>query len=310
MTHLTTPGGTPASRFAFGAMQFGGKADETAARAMYDAARAAGITHFDTAHGYTGGASETLLGNFARAERDNLLIATKVGNSGDLSPPTIAAELDLSLRRLNLGGVDVLYLHRFDPNTELAATLEALAQHREAGRFRYLGVSNYAAWQVMKARAIAADFGLTVDIFQPMYNLLKRQAEVEILPMCADQGITVAPYSPLGGGMLTGKYTSGGTGRIAEDTMYAARYAGDWMRDAATALSDIAAEVGTHPATLAVAWVAAHRAAPVPIVSARSAEQLAPSLAAMRFDMTPDLYARLSALTPAPPPATDRTEEA
>lgn len=310
MSQLTTPGGTPASRFAFGAMQFGGKADETASRAMYDAARAAGITHFDTAHGYTGGASETLLGGFVRTERDKLLIATKVGNSGDVSPAAIARELDLSLRRLDIGGVDVLYLHRFDPATELAVTLEALARHREAGRFRYLGVSNYAAWQVMKARAIAAGFGLTVDIFQPMYNLLKRQAEVEILPMCADQGLTVAPYSPLGGGLLSGKYGRGETGRIAEDAMYAARYAGDWMRDAAKALSGIAADLGTHPATLAVAWVAAHPAAPAPIVSARSAEQLGASLAAMSFDMTPELYARLGALTPAPPPATDRTEEA
>lgn len=309
MTAITAPDASPASRFAFGAMQFGGKADASASRALFDDARAAGITHFDTAHGYTGGASETLLGQFAAPARERLIIATKVGNTCDASAANIAAELDLSLQRLNMDTVDILYLHRFDPDTDLRETMEAFATHRDAGRFRFLGLSNFAAWQVMKAAAIAAEFGLRIDILQPMYNLVKRQAEVEILPMCADQGIAVAPYSPLGGGLLTGKYAGGGSGRIAEDKMYAARYREDWMHRAGADLAAIAAELGTHPATLAVAWVAAHPAAPMPIVSARSAEQLRPSLDAIAYDMTPDLYARLAALTPAPPPATDRTEE-
>jgi aryl-alcohol dehydrogenase-like predicted oxidoreductase len=187
--------------------------------------------------------------------------------------------------------------------------MEAMAELKSAGRIRYVGVSNFAAWQVMKAIAIAAKFDLTIDILQPMYNLVKRQAEVELLPMCADQGVACAPYSPLGGGLLTGKYVTGGAGRLVEDDRYAARYGLAFMHEAAAGLSEIASELGVPAPTLAVAWAAAHPMGPTPIISARSAEQLVPSLAAMDFAMDADLYKRLTALSPTPPPATDRIEE-
>jgi len=152
-------------------------------------------------------------------------------------------------------------------------------------------------------------------VIQPMYNLVKRQAEVELLPMCASEDIVAATYSPLGGGLLTGKYNASGTGsstggRLSHDTTYATRYAPADLHDSARALSALAAELGSHPATLAAAWVRAHASAPAPILSARSVAQLGVSLDAMRFDMTPGLYARISALSPTPPPATDRLEEA
>ncbi|MHA6264849.1 aldo/keto reductase [Arenibacterium sp. CAU 1754] len=309
MNHLTSPDGTPAGRFAFGTMQFGGKADAAASRAMYDACRAAGITHFDTAYVYTDGASETLLGGMVGGERDKLLIATKAGYVGGASAANMAAQFDISRQRLNMDMVDVLYLHRFDPDTDLSDTMEGFATLKQAGKIRYVGLSNFAAWQVMKAVQVAARFDLSIDILQPMYNLVKRQAEVEILPMCADQGIAVAPYSPLGGGLLTGKYGAGDGGRLTDDDRYGARYGQGWMHAAASDLARLAADLGTDPATLAVAWVAAHPTAPMPIISARNARQLAPSLAALGFDMAPDLYDRVSALSPAPPPATDRTEE-
>jgi aryl-alcohol dehydrogenase-like predicted oxidoreductase len=142
-----------------------------------------------------------------------------------------------------------------------------------------------------------------------MYNLVKRQAEVEILPMADDLGILVAPYSPLGGGLLTGKYGAGGSGRLSEDDRYAARYGQAQMHEAAQGLTKIAQEAGLHPATLAVAWAARHPTGPSPIISARSVEQLQPSLDALNFEMSDELYARLSALSPTPPPATDRLEE-
>ena len=142
-----------------------------------------------------------------------------------------------------------------------------------------------------------------------MYDLVKRQAEVEILPMADDLGILVAPYSPLGGGLLTGKYTSGSTGRLTQNDAYAARYGQEAMHKAATDLSTLAADMGIDPATLAVAWVAAHPTGPNPIISARNEAQLAPSLAALNYDITPEVYAQLSALIPTPAPATDRTEE-
>jgi len=310
MTQITAPDGTPASRFAFGTMQFGGRADEAASRAMFEAALAAGITQFDTAWIYTDGASERLLGQFARPHRDRLVIATKGGLQGGSGPANLQAQFDASRKRLGMDRVDIHYIHKFDPDTPLEATTDWLVARQEAGEIGHLGLSNFAAWQVMKAQCLAIERGSRIAILQPMYNLVKRQAEVEILPMCAAEGIVCAPYSPLGGGLLTGKYARGEGGRLKDQENYARRYAPEWMHAAARDLAELAAELGTHPATLAVAWVAAHPAGPVPIVSARSAGQLAPSLDAMRYPMDGELRARLAALSPAPPPATDRLEEA
>lgn len=306
---LTCPDGTLASRAAFGSMQFGGKADATQSRAMFDACIAAGINHFDTAHLYTDGASETLLGEFVQTQRDSLIIATKAAYSGGAGRDNILRSAEVSRQRMNLDTLDVLYLHRFDDQTDLSETFQALADLKARGHIRHVGVSNFAAWQVVKAAGVAAKFDLSIAVTQPMYNLVKRQAEVEILPMADDLGILVAPYSPLGGGLLTGKYASGSTGRLTQNDAYAARYGQDVMHKAADDLSAFAAEMGTDPATLAVAWVAAHPTQPSPIISARSATQLAPSLAALDYTMTPEVYARLSTLIPKPAPATDRTEE-
>jgi len=305
---LTSSNGTPAGHYAFGTMQFGGSADEAASAAMFEASRAAGITHFDTAFIYTDGASEQILGRLAAPERDSLTIATKVAfRGGDASE--LQRQFDICRRRLDMDVVDILYLHRYDGEAPFEHVMDTFAGFREAGQIRYIGLSNLAAWQVMKMQAVARGMGLRIDIIQPMYNLVKRQAEVEILPMASDQGIAVAPYSPLGGGLLTGKYLRGETGRLRENSMYADRYAPDWMSDAARGLVEIAAREGVDPATLAVAWVARHPTAPWPILSARSVEQLAPSLAAIDFRMSDALYAEISALSPAPPPATDRLEE-
>jgi 1-deoxyxylulose-5-phosphate synthase len=309
MKYLTSADGTPAGRFSFGTMQFGGKADATQSRAMYDACRAAGITHFDTAWVYTGGASERLLGQMSGDERDKLLIATKYGAVDGGGIATMRAQFDESRKRLGMDMVDVFYLHGFDPHTDLRETMQGFAELREAGQIRYVGLSNFSAWQTMKAVRIAAEFGLTIDIIQPMYNLVKRVVEIEILPMSVDQNIAVAAYSPLGGGLLSGKYRAGVDGRLREDNRYAVRYRHDWMYDVADALSDLANSEGIDPATLAVAWVAAHSAGPIPIISGRNAEQLQPSLAAMGLDLDPSLYARISALSPNPPLATDRSEE-
>lgn len=306
---ITAIDGTPMSPLCFGTMQFGGRADAPASRAMFDACRDAGVTFFDTAHVYTDGASETLLGEFAAVERDSLILATKAAYAGGAGRGNILSSVDDSRRRLRTDVIDVLYLHRWDADTPLGESFETLAELQRAGTVRHVGVSNYAAWQVMKAQAVAATFDVEIDVLQPMFSLVKRQAEVEILPMAADQSIAVAPYSPLGGGLLSGKYSDGGTGRLTEDARYAARYAPDWMHGAAMGLSQIGAEVGHHPATLAVAWSAAHPAVTAPIISARDVDQLRPSLAAGTLTVDTDLLARLTALTPTPPPATDRLEE-
>lgn len=310
MTQLISPNGTPASRLTFGTMQFGGNADKTQSHAMYDAALAAGINHFDTAYVYTGGASETFLGQMVGDNRDNLVIATKAAYVGGSTRENILEHFDVSRDRLQLDMVDMLYLHRFDDETPLEETFEALAILQKDNKIRYIGVSNFAAWQVMKAQAVAEKLGTRIDVIQPMYNLVKRQAEVEIMPMCIDQGIGIVPYSPLGGGLLTGKYARGETGRLTEDDRYAARYGQSWMHDAATAFSALADTLNVAPSTLAVAWAAHHPSRPNPIVSARNLEQLIPSLVAMNYDIDSKLYAKIAALTPTPAPATDRLEEA
>ena len=308
-TQLTTRSGAPADGFPLGTMQFGGRADAAESRRMYDAAREAGLNHFDTAVRYTQGEAEMLLGGFVRPERDKIFLATKVGYAGGCGRENIRTQFDICRSQLQMDEVDLLYLHRWDGETELEETFSTLTEMQEAGQIRHIGVSNYAAWQVMKAEAVAQSLGTRIDVIQPMYNLVKRQAEVEILPMAMDQGMAVCPYSPLGGGLLTGKYAAGKTGRLTEDPMYTSRYGQDWMHKAAADFAALARKQGVAPATLAVAWVAAHPARPRPIISARSVYQLAPSLAAIGFDLTPELYARISALTPTPPLATDRLEE-
>ncbi|OIQ31856.1 MAG: aldo/keto reductase [Alphaproteobacteria bacterium MedPE-SWcel] len=308
---LSTLDGQPIGRFAFGCMQFGGRADEAASAAMFADCRAAGLRHFDTAYVYTKGASEEILGRLIAPERESLFVATKVGYAGGAGAANMRAQFDICRQRLDLDSVDLLYLHRFDPETPLEETLSCFAELKQQGLIRHIGLSNFAAWQVMKAVALAARLGLQIDVLQPMYSLVKRQAEVEILPMCQDQNILPVPYSPLGGGLLTGKYArGGGSGRLAEDERYATRYGQAWMHHCARDLLELAEELGTEAATLAVAWAAAHPARPAPILSARSSEQLAPSLAATTLDMTPELYERIAALSPRPAPATDRLEEA
>jgi len=307
---LKTPDGTPISRFCFGAMQFGGKADHAASHALYDACRAAGINFFDTAHAYTDGISETWLGEFAAHERDNVFVASKANFGQGAGRKNLVDSLDESRKRLGMDFIDLYYIHKFDADTPFEESFEVLGGFVDKGLIGAIGVSNFAAWQVVKAQNVAAKFGAKISMFQPMYNLVKRQAEVEILPMCVDQGIAAVPYSPLGGGLLTGKYVGGGAGRLNEMPMYASRYAPDWMHAAAAGLVEIARDVGVEAATLAVAWVAKNAGVTAPIISARTVEQLQPSLAALDFKMDDALYARISALSPTPPPATDRLEEA
>lgn len=295
------------SPFAFGTMQFGGRADAATSAAMFGACIAAGVTHFDTACGYCEGASETILGQLAAPRRAHLYIATKVGYVGGAGRANVTAQFDGSRRRLGMDSVDLLYLHRFDPATPLEETIEVFAEFQARGLIRHIGLSNFSAWAVMKAQAIAARLGTQIDAIQPMYNLVKRQAEVEILPMAADQGIAVYAYSPLGGGLLTGKYAAGGAGRLADDARYAARYGAPAAHQAAVDLAQLSQGLGVDAATLAVAWVRARGV--MPIISARDAVQLAPSLAALDFTPTANLLAQLTALYPAPPPATDRSEE-
>lgn len=306
---LKTLSGQPVSRFSFGTMQFGGNADEKASKDMYDVCRRSGINFFDTAHAYNEGRSEQVIGRLIADERDDVFVATKCG-SETWDPATLRAEFDESRQRLGQDTVDLLYIHQWKPDQSLEDALAVLGDLVRSGAVRHVGVSNFAAWKVMKARGIAREMGFDIDVLQPMYNLVKRQVEVEILPMAISEGFVVCPYSPLGGGLLTGKYAAGVEGRLTVDESYIARYKPDWMRQTATDLAEVAAVSGVSPATLAVAWAARHPGVWGPIISARDGVQLMPSLAAMTFEMDDALYDEVTALSQAPAPDNDRLDEA
>jgi len=311
--------GVKVSSLCMGTMTFGDTADEAESEKMFKACLDAGVNFFDSANVYAGGRSEEIFGDLIKGMRDELVITSKVFgkmgddvNAGGLSRRHITLAVEDSLRRIGTDRLDFYFVHQFDENTPMDETLAALDDLVKRGLILYPAVSNWAAWQIVKAQGIAAKGGLArFELIQPMYNLSKRQAEVEILPMAQSEQIGVIPYNPLGGGLLTGKYTTKSkpdVGRLVENQMYSKRYAEDKYYEIAENFVAFAKERGEHPVTLAVAWVGAHPAVTAPIMGARTAEQLAPSLASAEFDMTPELYAEIAALSPEPPPAHDRSE--
>ena len=218
-----------------------------------------------------------------------------------------------SLRRLDTDYIDVYFLHRFDDRTPIEESLRVLDDLVRQGKILYPAASNFAAWQVAKALGISERRGWArFECIQPMYNLVKRQAEVEILPMAQAENVAVIPYNPLGGGLLTGKYGRDrrpDSGRLVEFETYMVRYGADWLYEVAEDFTALAQKHGYHPVSLAVAWCAAHPAVTAPIIGARNVEQLEGSLGAVKIEMTDELYAEIAALSPEPPPATDRNDE-
>jgi aryl-alcohol dehydrogenase-like predicted oxidoreductase len=312
--------GVRVSRLALGAMSFGGEADEAAAAQMWRAARDAGINLIDTANTYNGGRSEEIVGRLMREERDRIVLATKgyfpTGadpNARGSSRYNLVRAVEASLRRLATDRIDLYYLHRFDDATDLGETLRALDDLVRAGKILYPACSNFAAWQVAHALGMQAAAGWAPFVaVQPMYNLAKRQAEVEILPMTRALGLGAIVYSPTAGGLLTGKYGEGRAperGRLLDSEMYKVRYGDPALRGLADRFGALAAELGHAPATLAAAWAGSHPAVTSVLVGGRSVEQLAQTLAAAELVLDPETRARIGALWPAPPPATDRNEE-
>jgi aryl-alcohol dehydrogenase-like predicted oxidoreductase len=319
--------GVKVSRIALGAMAFGGDADEATASLIYRAARDAGINFIDTADVYNSGRSEAIVGRLIAGERDRIVLATKAYfpmAAAPEGPPTdvnargasryhLVRSVEASLRRLATDRIDVFYLHRFDDVTDLESTLRGLDDLVRSGKILYPACSNFAAWQVAHALGIQAARGLAPLVaIQPMYNLVKRAVEVEILPMAKSLGIACVPYSPTGGGLLTGKYGIGKRperGRLIDTKMYAIRYPYEEVTAVAEQFCALAAELGHAPATLAVAWVASHPAVTSVLIGGRDPGQIGQSLAAAELVLDADTRARISALSPTPAPATDRNEE-
>jgi aryl-alcohol dehydrogenase-like predicted oxidoreductase len=312
--------GVKVSPLCLGTMTFGWGADQKTSSAIFHRCLEAGINFFDCANVYAGGRSEEILGALIADCRDEIVLTTKFyGGMGEdinargASRYHIRQAVEASLRRLSTNRIDVYFIHHFPVDVPLEGVLYSLDDLVRQGKILYPAASNFAAWQVAKALGISAAQGWArFEVLQPMYNLVKRQAEVEILPMAQSENLGVIPYSPLGGGLLTGKYGPGkmpDQGRLTENKMYQKRYGQEWIYDVAGEFTKFALEGGYEPAALAAAWVAGHPAVTAPIIGARNLNQLEGSLKALEIEMTPELRAEISALSPAPPIATDREEE-
>lgn len=311
--------GVTVSRLCFGTMSFGSDADEATSGAMFARCLDAGINFFDTANSYSQGRSEEILGRLIKGKRDELVITSKVcspvgpgANDRGISRRHIMLQIEQSLRRLQTDRLDIYFVHHFDAKTPVEETLHALDDLVRQGKILYPAASNWAAWQIAKALGVSAHHDWArFECLQPMYSLAKRQAEVEILPLAQSEKVGVISYSPLGGGILTGKYVGQRPeqGRMLTNTMYQRRYADQMYAEIAGRFSDHAKAQGVHPATLAVAWVMAHPGITAPIIGARNVEQLEASLAAVDLKLEAEQYAAVSTLSYEPPPATDRSEE-
>ena len=312
--------GIMVSSLCFGTMSFGGDADEVTSAAMFHRCREVGINFFDCADVYNNGMSEEILGQFISDCREEVIITSKVYaptgddvNARGANRKHIMFGIEKSLTRLKTDYLDFYFIHRFDDNTPIAETVRALDDLVKQGKILYPAASNFAAWQIAKALGIAEKESLSrFECIQPMYSLVKRQAEVEILPLAEAENLGVIPYSPLGAGMLTGKYGpthKPESGRLIDNQIYKIRYSAEWMYDTADDFTNFAHQHGFDPIGLAVAWVASHPAVTAPIIGARNLDQLEGSLKSLQIKISPDLRDEISGLSPEPPPATDRNDE-
>jgi aryl-alcohol dehydrogenase-like predicted oxidoreductase len=300
--------GLSVSAIDLGCMTFGREIDEAAARPIIQRALDAGINFFDTADVYGQGASEEIVGRALKDVRDKIVLATKFfGKMGEApndqgaSRYHIMSSIDASLRRLQTDHIDLYQIHHFDPSTPLEETLRALDDLVRAGKVRYVGCSNYAAWQVVRALRVSAREHLAKFVsVQPRYNLVFREPETELLPMCESEGLGVIPYSPLAGGFLTGKYARGAPippdTRLATAPFYQDIYVKDKNFRVVEALDRYAIKRGVPKEQLALAWVMAHPSVTAPIVGARTVAQLETALAALELHMTSEERETISRL--------------
>jgi len=312
--------GVLVSELCFGTMTFGSEADEAESARMFHMCRDAGINFFDCSNNYGGGKAESILGKLIRDCRDDLVITTKVSqrigkdvNALGSSRRHIMRAVEQSLLRLQTDRIDIYFIHHYDPLPAIEETLRALDDLVRQGKVLYLGVSNWAAWQIAKALGISEKNGLArFECIEPMYNLVKRQAEVEIFPLALSENVGVIPYNPLGAGLLTGKYSKDAkpvSGRIVDVEAYNKRYSHPQYYDVAERFTQFARTAGVNPITLAISWVKLNPAVTAPLIGARNAGQLKDSLAAADYDMSVEMHDTITNLAISPGNATDRSEE-
>jgi aryl-alcohol dehydrogenase-like predicted oxidoreductase len=312
--------GLRVSVLTMGTMTFGGKGgfasvgstgvDE--ARWQVDACLEAGINLVDTANSYSAGLSEEILGEVLDGRGDEVLVATKarmpVGdgpNDAGLSRHHLVRECEASLRRLRRDHIDLYQAHEWDGQTPLSETLEALDDLVGAGKVRYVGCSNYAGWQLMKALGVAERDGLARFVSQQIhYTLQAREAEYELLPISLDQGLGVLVWSPLAGGLLSGKFRRG------EPAPAGSRHLSGWdeppvrdqekLYDVVEVLVAVAKDRGASPAQVALAWLLERPAVTSLVIGARTSEQLAENLAAADLSLSAEERDRLEEVSRPP----------
>ena len=306
--------GLQVSEVCLGTMTFGNEADEETSRALMTEAFDRGINFFDSAHNYNKGLTEEIVGRWIGPHRDEIILTSKVyfpagggRNDQGISRRNLLAAVEKSLRRLQTDRIDLLYLHHWDEHVCMEESLRALNTLVEQGKVVYAGLSNFAAWQMMKAVDVARMRNFApISCIQPMYNLVKRQAEVEILPMAAHEKLAVVPYNAIGAGLLTGKYLKGGTGRLDEAEMYRQRYADRRYEEVTRRFVAYAEQKGVAPAPLAVAWVMCRPEVTSTLVGARNMEQFRETLECIEMRLSTGERAEITALSIDPPHATDR----
>lgn len=308
--------GVQVSEICLGTMTFGNEANETVSQKLMDIAFDAGINFFDTADIYNKGDSESIIGSWMGSRREEIVLATKTHyptgaglNDKGSSRRHIMLGVEASLQRLNTDYVDFLYLHHWDSNTDLEITLSALNDLVTQGKVLHLAVSNFAAWQCAKAIQVTSQRGWApITAIQPMYNLVKRVAEIEIFPMAKEEGIGVCPYSPMGAGLLTGKYHRSEEGRITQNRMYQERYKNAEYMETAGRFVEYAGKYGHHPASLAVKWAASHPVVASAIVGCWNPAQLELALQSQDIVLTSEQRKAITDLSTPPPNATDRED--
>ena len=311
--------GLKVSKLCLGTMTFGLQSDEATSVKIMDKAADAGISFFDTADAYPlggdqdiRGRTEEIIGRWLKGRRDDYILATKCfvpmgsrpfqqGNSRR----HILNAVEASLRRLGTDYIDLYQLHGHDPSTPVDETLEALNSLVTAGKVRYVGCSNHLAYQVARAIGRSEARGLVKYVsVQPRYNLLFREIERELIPLCLEDGIGVIPYNPMAGGMLSGKHDRtkpAPPGRFGQDNyagvMYRQRYWQEHVFDTVDALTKVAAEAGLKLPTLAVAWTLAQPGITSPIIGASRPDQLDATIGALEVKLDGDLLKRLDEMT-------------
>lgn len=300
--------GLQVSVLGIGTNSFGGRADEATSLRIIDAALDGGINFIDTANIYTNTESERIIGKALEGRRHDVVLATKAGlvrgqgpNERGASRYHLLKELEGSLKRLRTDYVDLYQIHTFDPYTPLEETLRALDDMVRAGKVRYIGASNFFAWEVMKALGISERQGLNRFVsLQVSYSLADRTPEREMIPLCLDQGLGIIPYFPLAGGILTGKYTSVEQAppgsRMEKDPRFAERVQTDKI-ELGLQVSALAAKLGVTPSVLSIAWLMNKPAVSTVIVGASRVEQVTSNLESVSVKLDDSTMAKLDELS-------------